>query len=100
LYYHFDNGQLIFSSEIKGIITYLSKKFDFNTNKIREYLIKGQVIVGESDQTMFEGIKQLMPANNILFKENRLKFEGKIFLHEVLKEELLNFLSVLFYHLR
>ena len=42
-----------------------------NQKKIREYLIKGQIIIGESDETMFNGIKQLLPGNNMVFKNSK-----------------------------
>lgn len=75
LYYYLDSDAFIFSSEIKGISTYLKRKFKTNKNKIREYLIKGQVIIGESEDTIFDEVKQLLPGNNIVYQWNNLKIK-------------------------
>lgn len=75
LYYTYNDGTFIFSSEIKGILAYSNIKFEFNERKIREYLIKGQVIIGESEETIFNGISQLQPGCNLIFKENNYNID-------------------------
>ena len=70
-YYH-STDTFIFSSEIKGILSYLGEKPKFNQNKIREYFVKGQVLVGESEETIFEGVKQLLPGHNIILKNHNI----------------------------
>ena len=75
LYYTFSDGTFIFSSEIKGILKYSNNHFDFNEKKIREYLIKGQIIIGESEETMFNGISQLQPGSNLILKGKNYKIE-------------------------
>ncbi|MBS4034547.1 MAG: asparagine synthase (glutamine-hydrolyzing) [Ignavibacterium sp.] len=72
-YYCNHNNQFIFCSEIKGIVTYLENKLTLNKEKIYEYLIRGQIFVGESEDTIFEEVKQLMPGNNLIFKNNKIK---------------------------
>jgi len=71
LYYYFSGGQFIFCSEIKGIKTYIENKLTLNQKKIYEYLIRGQIFVGESEDTIFEEIKQLMPGSNLIFTQNK-----------------------------
>lgn len=70
-YYH-SADTFIFSSEIKGILSYLGEKPKFNQNKIREYFVKGQVLVGESEETVFEGVKQLLPGHNLILKNHNI----------------------------
>ncbi|WP_415376874.1 asparagine synthase (glutamine-hydrolyzing) [Patiriisocius sp. Uisw_017] len=71
-YYH-SSDSFIFSSEIKGILSYLGDKPRLNQNKIREYFVKGQILVGDSEETMFEGIRQLLPGCNMVLKNQKLK---------------------------
>jgi len=72
LYYYYKNGVFIFSSEIKGIRTYLNNQLTLSEKKIYEYLIRGQIFVGESEETIYGEVKQLMPGSNLIFKEGKI----------------------------
>lgn len=72
LYYYYKNDHFIFSSEIKGIKEYLNKKLTLSEKKIYEYLLRGQIFVGESEDTIFDEVKQLMPGSNLIFKQNKI----------------------------
>lgn len=69
LYYYVNIDSIIFSSEIKGILSYYNQTVKLNENKIREYLVKGQIIVGESEKTIFDGIMQLLPGHNLIYRD-------------------------------
>ena len=75
LYYYNNNDQFIFCSEIKGIRTYLDNKLTLSEKKIYEYLIRGQIFVGESDDTIFKEVKQLMPGSNLVLKQNNISID-------------------------
>ena len=72
LYYYNKNGQFIFCSEIKGIRTYLENNLTLNENKIFEFLIRGQIFVGESEDTIFEEVKQLIAGSKGVLKQNKI----------------------------
>jgi asparagine synthase (glutamine-hydrolysing) len=73
LFYYYKNNDFIFCSEIKGVRTYLSNNLTLNEKQIYEYLIKGQINVGESDETIYNEIRQLMPGANLVLKDNKIK---------------------------
>jgi asparagine synthase (glutamine-hydrolysing) len=73
LYYYYTNGTFVFASEIKGIRTYFENKLVLNEKQIYEFLMKGQIFVGESDETIYNEIKQVMPGTNLILKENKLE---------------------------
>lgn len=75
LFYYNNNDQFIFCSEIKGIKTYLDNKLTLKEKKIYEYLIRGQILVGEADDTIFEDVRQLMAGSNLVFKQNKISVE-------------------------
>lgn len=77
LYYTQNNGQFVFCSELKGIQAYLEKKEKINNNKIREYLIRGQIITGDNNETIFDNIFQLMPGHNLTYKIEQSVFSIK-----------------------
>lgn len=70
LFYYNKNGEFVFCSEIKGIRTYLSNNLTLNEKQIYEYLIKGQINVGETNETIYNEVKQLMPGTNLIVKDN------------------------------
>jgi asparagine synthase (glutamine-hydrolysing) len=75
LYYSLADNQFIFCSEIKGIRTYLDNATTLNDNKIREYLIRGQIMIGDNKETIFNNILQLMPGHNLTLSIEKLTFE-------------------------
>jgi len=59
LYYAFDRGNLIFSSEIKGILPLLSRK-DVNPQAVLMHLA---FLFNPLDETIFSGVYKLQPGN-------------------------------------
>jgi asparagine synthase (glutamine-hydrolysing) len=72
LFYFHHQGDLLFCSEIKGIREYLERKLTLSEKKIAEFLIRGEIIVGTSDDTIYEEVKQLMPGSNLIYKAGRI----------------------------
>lgn len=75
LYYYFSGGSFIFGSEIKSISCYLNKQIRVNKMKLEEYLSVGQNFSGYDDSTYFEEIRQLRPATNLIFSENKIQLQ-------------------------
>jgi asparagine synthase (glutamine-hydrolysing) len=73
LYYYFHQGIFMFSSEIKGIREYLSANLTLNSSVFFKYALRGEVRIGEDDQTMFSDIRQVMPGNNLVFSGNSIR---------------------------
>ena len=61
LYYHEDDGKLLFASEIKAILIAASKKFCLNPNVVKRYL--EQNLMDVDDETFFEGIRKIPPGH-------------------------------------
>lgn len=75
LYYCSIDGQFLFCSEIKGINTYLNKKLKVNERSLFNLLYNGDYLVGETDESMFENVRQLMPGSNLIFDGREIKIE-------------------------
>src|SRR3989440_4327095 len=60
LYYYFDGAKLLFGSEIKTILAHAGVRAEFDPSTLREYLAFGYVA---GPQTMFSGIKKVLPAH-------------------------------------
>jgi asparagine synthase (glutamine-hydrolysing) len=65
------NGQLIFSSEIKGIINYFPELKVPNYNVIANYCRTS--IGAQIKETWFENVFRLEPAHNIVVQEGKMK---------------------------
>jgi asparagine synthase (glutamine-hydrolysing) len=59
-YYRYQDGTLLFGSEIKTILAYPGVKAEFNRNTLGEYLAFGYTSGAE---TMFAGIRKLKPGH-------------------------------------
>jgi len=70
LHYYFHDGRLIFSSEIKSILLDKNVKREVNLQSLH-YLLNLRYIPGE--ETMFKGIKRLLPAHFLTFENNKIK---------------------------
>ncbi|MFH0780015.1 MAG: asparagine synthase (glutamine-hydrolyzing) [Parcubacteria group bacterium] len=69
LYYHLtDGGQIVFSSELDGLVQYDGIKRKINRSALLSYLMRGYVI---DPLTMFDGIFQLPPAHTMLWSETQ-----------------------------
>jgi asparagine synthase (glutamine-hydrolysing) len=73
LYYFYSNSIFIFCSEIKGIRHYLNESLSLDVKQVLRFLDRGEYMEGESDSSLFEGIKQLMPGHNLILRNNNLK---------------------------
>jgi len=75
LFYYFQSGKFVFCSEIKGIRAFVNNHLTLNEKRIYEYLIRGQIYVGETDETIFEEVKQLMPGTNLIMKDGKIQIK-------------------------
>ncbi|RKJ52174.1 asparagine synthase (glutamine-hydrolyzing) [bacterium 1XD42-8] len=64
-YYWDDQKQFLCASEIKQIIGETGNKIRANRQKLLEFLILG--IQDDSEDTMFQGVKQLLGGHNLIF---------------------------------
>ncbi len=67
IYYHWNGKTFLFGSEIKTILTYFGMKANFNQSVLAEYLAFGYIA---GPQTMFSGIKKLLPAHTLQLDEH------------------------------
>lgn len=61
--------------KLKGKLKYIDERPSFIQNKIREYLVKGKVIIGDSKETIFNEMFQLEPGSNLLYKNNEVRID-------------------------
>ena len=66
LYYRWDGNTFLFGSEIKAILAYPEANALFNRHALAEYLAFGYIT---GPETMFAGIKKLMPGHTLELKE-------------------------------
>jgi asparagine synthase (glutamine-hydrolysing) len=66
-YYRWDGRTFLFGSEIKAILAYPGVTAEFNRGVLAEYLAFGYIT---SPETMFEGIRKLMPGQTLELGEN------------------------------
>lgn len=69
-YYYFDGEIFVFASEIKPLLDFLSER-KINENLIFDFLKVG--ILEHTDETFFKGIKKLLPAHNLVFKNRKIE---------------------------
>ena len=77
LYYAYLNGKIIFSSEMKSLYSLMPKK-QININALNCYFRLGYVT---GEETIWQGIKRLLPGNTIIFsrgKEKRIASDKQI----------------------
>ena len=65
-YYRWDGKSFLFGSEIKAILAYPNVAAELNRSKLAEYLAFGYLT---GPETMFEGIKKLMPGHTLELNE-------------------------------
>ncbi len=65
-YYYFDNDRFIFASEIKAILRFVNPRL--NMASLSDYLVFQMSL---DENTLFEGIKRLMPGYNLVFDINQ-----------------------------
>jgi len=71
LYYFWDGEKFIFASEIKAILLHDIKR-EVNKNVAKDYM-NLRYIPGED--TLFQGIKKLLPGNYMILKDHELQIE-------------------------
>jgi asparagine synthase (glutamine-hydrolysing) len=72
-YYRFDGDTFLFGSEMKAILAYPGVSAEFHRSTLAEYLAFGYIT---SAETMFEGIRKLMPGHILELDESgNLKIE-------------------------
>jgi len=69
LYYAYLNGKIIFSSEMKSLYSLMPKK-QININALNCYFRLGYVT---GEETIWQGIKRLLPGNTIIFSKGKEK---------------------------
>jgi len=67
LYYHFEDGKLIFGSEIKALLE-AGVKVSPDSRAILDYMTLTYVL---GDKTFFEDVKQLMPGHYAVFQDGK-----------------------------
>jgi len=67
LYYYTQDDIFVFASEIKAILEYLKVRPEINTAAVDAYMSFGYV---PGEETMFKGIKRLLPGHYIIRKHN------------------------------
>ena len=66
LFFYQDNERICISSTIKAIKNYLNINIQFKEKYLTNYLLYGDVYPSDSDETHFEGIKQILPGHNAI----------------------------------
>ena len=78
LHYYFNNGILLFSSEIKSLLNYKKIKVELDGVSLN-YLLNLQFI--PYDRTLFKNIKKLLPGHTLIYEN------GEIFINRYWKLE-------------
>ena len=74
LYYYYDRSMFAFASEIKALLQIPEIEKNPNNQSIYNYLSSGYGFMDISENTFFEGIKQLKAAHYLILKDNKLSF--------------------------
>jgi asparagine synthase (glutamine-hydrolysing) len=73
LYYvHTDDGSLYFASEIKALLAARAIAPEINYRALPDYLANHGT---SADETLFHGIKRLLPGHTLLWRDGELKIE-------------------------
>lgn len=73
LYYFFDHEQFVFGSEIKALLAYTKLNRKPNQSVVYDYLAYG--MLDHTNETFFENIKQLPPAQFLIVEKDNLRTE-------------------------
>ena len=63
LYWHADEAQFVFASELKAILTYVGRRFDISAAALDEFFTRGCMA---SPRTIFRGIHMLPAAHRLM----------------------------------
>ncbi|NQU77786.1 asparagine synthase (glutamine-hydrolyzing) [Candidatus Falkowbacteria bacterium] len=72
LYYYFNNGKLIFSSEIKAILEHFDVKREVDVEALNHYF---RLLYVPAPLTMFKGIKKLEAGHYLIFRNGEVEIE-------------------------
>jgi len=78
MYIYEDNKKIIFSSEIKPILSNNNISIKINTNKVQEYF---QLLYTRSEETLFDSIKKVKPGTCLKICLYNFKIQEKIYYH-------------------
>ncbi|MBT8080437.1 MAG: asparagine synthase (glutamine-hydrolyzing) [Gammaproteobacteria bacterium] len=70
LFYHWDNGRLLFGSEIKTILAVAGTDRDVDQQALSEYLWYGNAF---EDRTIFRSIRSLLPGHRLILENGRMQ---------------------------
>ena len=72
LYYYFNNGRLIFSSEIKAILANPNISKEINLNALHHYLTFGYI---PAPLSIFKNIYKILPGHFLVFQEKKIELK-------------------------
>ncbi len=72
LYYSYDKGRLIFSSEIKSFKEIKNFNLELDKDSLKEYLINGFV---KSPNTIFKNIKRILPGHFLEYQIDEVNYK-------------------------
>jgi len=73
LYYFFDRERFVFASEIKALLTYSKIKRKPNNAIVYDYLAYS--LIDHTDETFFDGVRQLPPAHYLILEGANLRID-------------------------
>jgi asparagine synthase (glutamine-hydrolysing) len=73
LYYFFDRERFVFASEIKALLSYVKIDRKPNNASVYDYLAYG--MIDHTEDTFFEGVKQLSPSHYLLLDAGNLTIQ-------------------------
>ncbi len=85
LYYYYDNNEIIFSSEIKGIIEDKKIKREIDFSSFSDYFVYRYI---PSPKTIWKNIYKVPPAHFIVFNQSNEKFVQKYWNLEIANNSL------------
>lgn len=72
LYYQVNNNQLVFASEMKGMLTSGLVDKKINNQAVQQYLTSGYIM---QPDTIIEGVKMMEPASYMVWKDGKYTLE-------------------------
>ena len=84
LYYHVDDKNIYFGSEIKTIFNLARKTFNLSQDALKQTTLLWTCI---KDNCAFEGIKKVEPASHIVFKEGKISYKKNNFKTDLFKSD-------------
>ena len=73
LYFYHKNNDFIFASEKKAIINYIDKSFFPNKDVLQKFLFRGELRVGENEDTIFNDIYHLKPGHSLIYNGDSIR---------------------------